>query len=782
MLQHALLLAFRHFRRYKGSFLINLTGLAAGLTSALLIFLWVNDERQIDQFHQLDDRLYRLISDSHSNETVLNTSLTVVDRLQEEMPEIETVVNSSWANLESSLSNEQEEFALTGEFATPAFFDVFSYPLIQGDPGKVLEQPHSIVLSETTARKLFHTTDVVGKTVSWRWFSHEEEVAVSGVFKDVPARSSQQFDYVLSFDIFESYFQARIERGNYLARTYLTLQSEADADQLNQKIAAFMQREYPESTWRPFVIPYASFYLHNTYKDGRAVGGRVTYVKLFSIIALLVLAIASINFMNLSTARASRRMKEIGIKKTIGASRRSLIFQHFLESVLLSAMAGLLALGAAQILLPQFNQLTGKELQLMADNQFLPIFIGIVFTTGLVAGSYPAFYLSAFKPTMIIRGKLETTFGEQWLRRGLVVFQFGISLILVAAVMVVHRQMDFMQNKNLGYQQDQILTFTTNGLQVEKQQLLLARLREIPGVVDASSITHALVGGQASNANLQWEGKDPEATIWFEHGYVNYGMLEMLNIDLISGRYFSENRGNEANKLVINQTAAEIMGFDDPVGKTVRIADDAYEVIGVTRDFHFESLHELVKPTYFRLNDRWALKMAVQVEAGRERQAIADIEGLYKTFDSGFPFQFTFLNDDYQQKYVAEKRVSSLSRYFAVLAVLISFLGLLALSSFTAERRIKEIGIRKIMGASTRGIICLLSADFTKIVLVAIMVAVPLGAWVSNSWLNTFAYRIELEWWIFAGSGVMMLFIAWLSVGFQTLKAARMNPVSCLKE
>lgn len=782
MLQHALLLAFRHFKRYKGAFLINLTGLAAGLSCALLIFLWVNDERQIDQFHTLNDRLYRLISDSHSNETVLNTSLTVVERLQEEMPEIETVVNSSWAALESSLSNGNEEFALTGEFATPAFFDIFSYSLIQGDPGKVLERPHSIVLSETTARKLFSSTDVVGKTVSWRWFSHEEELAVSGVFKDVPARASQPFDYVLSFDVFENYFRARIERGNYLARTYLTLQPGADAEQLNQKIAAFMQREYPESTWRPFVIPYASFYLHNTYKEGQAVGGRITYVKLFSIIALLVLAIACINFMNLSTARASRRMKEIGIKKTIGASRSSLIFQHFLESVILSVMAGLVALGAAQLLLPQFNQLTGKELHLLADKTFLPIFVSIVFLTGLVAGSYPAFYLSAFKPTMIIKGKLDTTFGEQWLRRGLVVFQFGISLILLAAVVVVHRQMDFMQNKNLGYQQDQILTFTTNGLQAEKQQLLLSRLPEVPGVVEASSITHALVGGQASNANVQWEGKDPEATVWFEHGYVNYGMLEMLNIDLISGRYFSRERGNETNKLVINQTAAEIMDFDDPVGKTVRLGEDAYEVIGVTRDFHFESLHELVKPTYFRLNDRWALKMAVKIAAGRERETISEIEGLYKTFDSGFPFQFTFLNEDYQQKYVAEKRVSSLSRYFAGLAIFISCLGLLALSSFTAERRIKEIGIRKIMGASTRGIIWLLSADFTKMVLVAIFVAVPLGVWISHSWLDTFAYRIELEWWIFVGAGALMLLIAWLSVGFQTLRAARMNPVSCLED
>jgi hypothetical protein len=259
-------------------------------------------------------------------------------------------------------------------------------------------------------------------------------------------------------------------------------------------------------------------------------------------------------------------------------------------------------------------------------------------------------------------------------------------------------------------------------------------------------------------------------------------MMEMLDIELISGRFFSEGRGEETRKLVINETAAGVMGFADPVGRVVRLGEEAYEVIGLTRDFHFESLHELVKPTYFRLNDRWALKIAVQIDAGRERQTLAEIEALYKSFDSGFPFEFTFLNEDYQQQYVAEKRVSTLSRYFAGLAVFISGLGLLALASFTAERRVREIGIRKIMGAGTGSIVWLLSADFTKIVLIAILLAAPLGYWISSSWLATFAYRIELSWWIFAGAGALLLLIAWLSVGYQTLKAARMNPVSCLKE
>ncbi|MEZ4994298.1 MAG: FtsX-like permease family protein [Saprospiraceae bacterium] len=781
MFRYALLLALRHFKRYKGSFLINLSGLAAGLTCAMLIFMWVRDEWQMDKFHERDAQLYRLISDSHSNETLLNTSSLVADQLAEELPEIEQMVHSSWGALESSLSTEQENFAVIGEFATPDFFEFFSYPLLRGKPEDVLKRPKTIALSETTARKLFRSIDILGKSLRWQWYSHQEEVEITGVYADVPACSSMQFDYVLSFDIFRDYFRERIERGNYNTRTYLTLKKGTDPEELNRKMASLMQEQYPEGNWRPFVIPYSSYYLHNEYQDGQAVGGRITYVRLFSIIALLILAIAGINFMNLSTARASRRLKEIGIKKVVGAGRRSLILQYLTESALMSGLAGLVAVAMALVLMPYFNQLTGKSLSLALDVNLWIALVVIVLITGLMAGSYPAFYLSSFRPAMVIKGKLSTTFGEHWLRRGLVVFQFGISLVLMAAVLVVHQQMRFLQNKDLGYARDQIVTFSTNGLRQEKQQELLTRLQEVPGVLSASSITHALVGGQASNADIQWPGKDPEQEIWFEHGYVNYGMLEMLDIGLLSGRYFSRERGEETNKLIINETALGIMALEDPVGQIVKIGDTDYEIIGVTRDFHFQSLHETVRPTYFRLNDRWALKTAAKIAAGEEQATLARMEDLYRSFDPGFPFHYSFLNDDYQQQYVSEKRVAMLSRYFAGLAILISCLGLLGLSAYTAERRIKEISIRKVMGATSGSIIWLLSRDFTRMVLLAIAIALPLGFWLTEYWLNTFAYRIEWQWWIFALAAATLLLITWLTVGYQTVKVARVNPVERLK-
>lgn len=781
MLRHALLLAFRHFKRYKSSFLINLSGLAAGLTCAILIFLWVSDEWQMDKFHKQDAQLYRLISDSHSKETALNTSSLVVNQLTEEIPEIEKVVHSSWGSLESSLSTEEQDYALTGEFATPDFFNIFSYPLLRGNAAEILEKPKSIALSESTARKLFNSIDIVGKNLTWQWYSQQEEVVITGVFADVPERSSMQFDYVLSFDIFEDYFGERIERGHYNTRSYLTVQRGTDVAQINEKIAAVMLEKYPEGTWRPFLVPYSSYYLHNLYKEGQALGGRITYVRLFSSIALLILLIAGINFMNLSTARASRRLKEIGIKKVVGAGRSNLIFQHLTESVLMSFLAGVLAVILVILLLPQFNQLTGKSLALSLNGSFLFSLLTIIFSTGLIAGSYPAFYLSSFRPAMVIKGKLHATFGEHWLRKGLVVFQFSISMILIAAVLVVQQQMYYLQNKQLGYAQDQIVTFGTNGLPREKQASLLSRLEEVPGVVSASSITHALVGGQASNADIQWPGKDPEQQIWFEHGYVNYGMLEMLDIELLSGRYFARERGMEEQKLIINETALDVMGLEDPIGQMVKLGETDYEVIGVTRDFHFESLHEKVKPTYFRLNDRWALKMAVKIAAGQEQATLDRMETLYATFESGFPFRYTFLNEDYQQQYVAEKRVATLSRYFAGLAILISCLGLLGLSAHTAERRIKEISIRKVMGATTGSIIWLLSRDFTGMVLLAVAIGLPLGIWGTRTWLQTFAYRIDLQWWIFALAGSILLLITWLTVGYQTVKVARVNPVERLK-
>lgn len=781
MFRHNLLLALRHFLRFKGSFFINQLGLSVGLATTFLVALWVYEEWQVDKFHALGDQLYRMISDSHSKETLLNTSSVLTKQLADEIPEIEAIVNSSWGALSSSLSTDKEQVAVVGEFASAPFFQFFSYPLLRGKAEDVLEKPSSIVLSEEMAIRLFGTIEVVGKALRWQWYSMQNEVTVTGVFR-IPRQSSMQFDYVLSFDIFEQHFQARIERGQFNARTYVKVQKGADIPALNQKMVSVLREKRPESTWSPFLIPYSSYYLQNSYKDGKATGGRIVYVRLFSIISILILLIGCINFMNLSTARASRRMKEIGIKKAVGAGRRALIYQHLLESTLQSFLAGLLAVGLVFLALPYFGVMMGKTLTLQLSPSILLVLMGILLLTGLISGSYPALYLSAFKPKEILQGSIRATFGETWMRKGLVIFQFGISMILVLAVWTVHQQMIFLQDKDLGYEKEQILTFSTNGFTIEKQNEFISRVKNVPGVVTASSISHALVGLQASTADIQWEGKDPESQIWFEHGRVDYGMLEMLDIELQNGRFFSEERGDEVNKVIINEKAQQLMGLEEAVGKIVRIGETPLEIIGVTRDFHFESLHELVKPTFFRWSNRRALKIAVKIESTNEQQTVDRIKNLHKGFDTGYPFQFTFLNQDYQQKYLAEQKVVMLSRFAATLAIFISCLGLLGLSSFMAEKRTKEIGVRKVLGASSQQIVYLLTIDFSKLVLVAILLAAPIGYLLADNWLSTFAYHIKVDPLSIAWAGLFLLLIAWLTVSLQTMKSANVNPVECISE
>ena len=781
MFQHSLLLSYRSFLRYKGTFLINLAGLASGLACFMLIALWVQDELRIDKFHEHDEQLYRLVSDSHSNETLLNTSSIVANELAGNLPEIESLVHSSWGALKSSLGNHQNHLAFTGEFASPGFFKMFTYPLVHGRPGDVLIKPNSIVVSEETALKLFHTTDVVGKTLEWRWFSWMEEATITGVFKDVPANSSMKFDYVLSYNIFEAHFKERIERGNYNTRTYLKLAEGTDAEELNAKMSAYMQEHHPDRSWVPFVIPYSSYHLYNTYENQKASGGRIVYVRLLSVAAILILVIACINFMNLSTARASRRMKEIGIKKVFGASRKVLVFQYMVEAVSMSTLAGIGSLLLVLLFLPQFNALTGKQLTLLPSIELAAVFIGVILITGLLSGSYPALYLSSFRPAAVLKGKLTAGFGEKWLRSGLVIFQFGVALILIASVLVVHKQLVFIESKDLGYDQSSIILFNTNGLVAEKQETFLAEVEKLPGVVGASSMSHALVGGQASTNAVQWEGYDPEHLVWFEHGTVNYGMLEMLGIEMAAGRTFSEEYGSEDTKVIINETALKRMELKDPIGKSLTISGTGYQVIGVMKDFHFESLHEPVKPVFLRLTSRWALKIAVRLEPGTENETLAGIEELYRSFQTGFPFEYTFLDQDNQAKYAAEAKIAGLSSYFAGIAIIISCLGLLGLAAYATERRIKEIGIRKVLGSGMPAVVWLLVKDLTKTVAVAIGIGLPLSYWLTKDWLETFAYRIELQWWYFLGAGAVILSVAWLTVSFLTIKAANGNPVQCLR-
>ncbi len=785
MLRHNFIISFRSFQRHKSTFFINLVGLSSGLACALLIYLWVNDELSVDKFHQKGSQLYQamlLRPTAEGTSTERATPVFLAETLADEMPEVEyAVATTTGMEIPSfTLSIDEKNVKADGLYAAKDFFKMFSYDLIQGDANQVLSDKKSMVISEGLAMKLFNTTEnIIGRLVT---FQHDQQYLISGIFKNIPPNSSDQFDFVLSFKVFKDLMGAEpTDWGRTAPSTFLLIRKDTDLNDFKAKIAGFIRSKDEESNVDILLRPYSDRYLYNNYENGVQAGGRIEYVRLFSIIALFILVIACINFMNLSTAKASRRLKEIGIKKAVGASRSTLVSQYLGESLLMAFLSLVTAILLVALFLPQFNQITGKQLALTFDINLILSALGITIFTGLIAGSYPSLYLSGFNPVTVLKGKLNSAVGELFARRGLVVFQFVLSVILIVSVLVVYRQIEFVQTKNLGYSKDNVIYFGIEGKVKESLETFLAEVKNVPGVVNASSTTHRLMGGQSSTTGLQWEGKNPDDIIPFEIIWVNYGMIETLCIEMVAGRTYSRDFSTDSTKIIFNEAAIAAMGLNDPIGKVINRWGTEVEIVGVAKDFHFQSLHESVKPLFFMLAPKDTDKIMVKIEAGREGESIEQLQKFYQSYNPGFTLDYQFLDQDYQVLYAAEQRVSTLSKYFAGIAILISCLGLFGLAAFTAERRLKEIGIRKILGSSDFGIVYLLSGDFTKMVLVAIFIALPISYFVARQWLQGFAFSIDLEWWYFAGSGLAALLIAWLSVGFQTIKAAQVNPVDSLR-
>ncbi|MCG8311407.1 MAG: ABC transporter permease [Cytophagales bacterium] len=785
MFQHTLLISFRSFKRYKGSFLINLIGLSTGLACALLIYLWVNDELSVDKFHENDSRLFQAMLNhdyTHGITTSPATPGLLAETLVEEIPEVKhAVATTTGQNIHHSiLSATGKNIKAVSRFAGKDYFNMFSYNLIQGDRSRVLSDKNAVVLSETLAIKLFNTTEnVLGKEVE---LNHKERYTVSGVVEDIRSSSSDQFDFVLSVEVLKDRFPGFSQWGNTGLRTFVMLNEGANLNDLNMKIGSFIKSKHESSNATLFLRPYSDRYLYNKYENGRLVGGRIEYVKLFSIIAIFILIIACINFMNLSTARSLRQMKEVGIKKAIGANRKVLAFQYLGESMLMTFLSLGVSLIIVWLFLPHFNQITSKELILTFDLTFIICVALITILTGLIAGSYPALYLSGFNPVSVLKGKLSTSAREFGIRRALVVFQFMLTILLIVGVMVVYKQMEYLQSKNLGYDRDNVIMFKKEG-EVEKHlETFLSEVKNIPGVVDASSTTHRLTGHQSRTSGLQWDGKTPDDFVPFEIVHVNYRLIETLEIEIIAGRAFSKEFASDESGIIFNEVAIKRMGLHDPIGESVKLRGEDRQIIGVTKDFHFQSFYEDVNPLFLLFNPGNTDKVVVKIEAGRERETIGRLQQFYQEYNPGFPLDYAFLDQGYQAQYVAEQRVASLSRYFSGLAIIITCLGLFGVMAFTAKRRTKEIGIRKILGSSAWGIIRLLSVDFAQMVLVAIVIAMPLSYIIVKNWLDDFAYRIDLAWWFFVGAGVIALFIALFTITLQTIKAANVNPVQCLRD
>ncbi|AMJ67202.1 FtsX-like permease family protein [Hymenobacter sp. PAMC 26628] len=789
MLPYPLLLLYRNFKRFKSTFFINLIGLSTGLACALLIYLWISDERSFDRYHALDGRLYQVMENRRTAagiETQLGTMPLLAEALRREMPEIEFVATTTPVPFFDAFSlSAAGGQHLTGvaKYADPAFFQLFSYPLLVGTPATVLRDKHSIVLSAALATKLFGSPqNSLGKAVKWQMMTDSTQTSlVAGVFAGVLRNSSEQFDLVLPF----ASFRERMQVGETIKwddngpfNTYLALKEGADPAQFQAKLAGLLKTKSAQAQAQGrtlFVRPFSAAYLHGTYENGVATGGRIAYVRLFALIAGLILVIASINFMNLFTAKASRRVKEVGIRKALGASRAALVGQYLTESVVMALLALVVAVGLVQLVLPQFSALTGKPLALRWEWPLVAASLALALGTGLLAGSYPAFYLSGFQPAAVLKGKLPTRAGDVWTRQGLVVLQFTLSVLFIVAVVVVNAQLAFVQRQPLGYDKAHVIRFEAAGRAARQPAAFLAEVKKLPGVVQASSVVGGFLRGGSGGGGgpeVSWGGR--RVAVNAQLG--NYDLVETLGLHLVAGRSFSRQYRADSAVILVNQALVASLGMPDPVGQRL----DGARIVGVVRDFHLESLHEKIKPYLLRLETQ-AGTLYVKLQPNAEQATIARLQQLYAAYNPGFTLDYTFLDTDYQAQYVAERRVAVLARYFAGLAILISALGLLGLAAFTAERRRKEIGIRKALGASELGIVWLLTSSLTWLVVVAIVLALPLSYLLLQRWLEGFAYRVAWQWWYFAAAGMGALLIAWLTVSVQAWRAARRNPVLSLR-
>ncbi|MFT3824985.1 MAG: ABC transporter permease [Chitinophagaceae bacterium] len=785
---------FRSFMRHKTAFFINLAGLSMGLAAALLIYLWVDDELHVDKFHENDSRLFQLMSKGKQGDEVIiadGTSAFLGDALKRDLPEVQyavTTTPAAWFR-HFDLSYNNAAVDAKGNFAGKDFFNVFSYHLFAGNSNTVLAEPNTVAISRDMAVKLFHSADnALGKTISWKWASFTRECLVTGVFENVPANSTVQFDFIVSIATWKTLLpgNGNVNQKEELVggpfHNYVVIKKGTDETAFQHKVAGYLASKVPGIKGSLQPVRYSDFYLYGLFENGVQKNGRIEYVRLFSFIAIFILIIACINFMNLSTAKAVERIKETGIKKILGANRWSLVWQFFTESIWMSCMALVIALVLVMLLLPQFNSITGKHIILHANGRIITTVIAMVLTTALVAGTYPALYLSGFNPVQSLKGTIIPSGKSVWMRKGLTGFQFMLSFVFIVMVMVVYNQVKFIQDKQPGYNRDNVISFEMTGKVSENPAAFITGVKNIPGVIQASTIQNSIILPTFTPLpGVYWEGKNADDAIRFYQMPVNYDMIELLDIPVKEGRSFSRSFGMDTASVVLNEAAVEAMGIQDPIGKNIKVWGYQRQIIGVTKNFHFNSLHETVKPFIFKLEPASTMLMMVKMTGAGEGNTLRAIQQYYRDFNPGYSFNYAFLDEEYSAQYVSETLTGTLAKYFAGMAIVISCLGLFGLAAFMVEKKTKEIGIRKTLGAGAFSIVYLLSAEFTRIILWAVLIALPVSYWICHQWLNDFAYHISLTPVYFIAAIIITILIAWGTVSIQTIKAAVMNPVKALK-
>jgi putative ABC transport system permease protein len=803
MFKNYLKVALRHLKKSPTYSFINLAGLAVGMACCLLISLYVINELGYDRFHHQADGIFRVKIELDLNGILYKEAsiqFPAAEAFLRDFPEVKHAVrfyrddNFPLMRFGDTKFTEEKFF-----FADPAVFEVFDFPLVKGDAATAFNEPNSVVLTEATAKKYFGEADPLGQVLRYQ---NSFDLKVTGVAKNVPQNSHFKFDFLAPMQFQLNLWEGPASIGGREKQwfwtgcwTYLLLSDGHAAQSLSAKLPAFVGKYFPERYQGGSLAlqPLADIHLHSNLDNEIEPNSQILYVYIFSAIAFLILLIACINFVNLTTAKSATRAKEVGVRKVVGANKKQLIFQLLGETITASVIALAIALVIVELLLPAFNTMTGRPLSMsMLQNwQGLTVFLSLAFAVGILSGIYPAFFLSGFNPVSIFKGTIPLGSGSPataGLRKALVVTQFAITCVLLIGISVVYQQLNFLRAKNLGFNKEQVMFIKAKPDVSRQLDAFRSELLQSQGIVGVSSASN--IPGQGVFAyRFVPEGGSRDNPVMLPLMLVDYDFLQTMNIDVTQGRGLSrEHPSDPAEAFLLNERAVQDFGWEDnPIGKkmelfaagTTQIAKSGY-VVGVIRDYHFESLHHEVKPlvlTYSGWNDYYAVK----ISGGNMNEALAQIESVWEKFSPAWPLEYVFLDRKLEQLYQNENKLAQIINAFALIAIVIACLGLFGLSTYAAEKRVKEIGIRKVLGASARSIVSLLTGDFIKLVLLANVVAWPAAYFAMNKWLHNFAYRVDVSWPVFATAGALTLLIAVLSVSAQAIKAALANPVESLR-
>ncbi len=786
MLRNYMLIAFRNLIRQKGFSAINILGLGVGMASSILIFLWVSYELSYDRFNQNRDNLFVVVQTQHYVSGPLTTTSMpgpIARDLKTDFPEISK--SMMYYSIAGIVSREDKFFSENVRFADPPVFSMLTFNFLEGNPSDAFKDLHSAVITEKLAKKYFGDEEAIGKVLK---INAQHEYKVTGVISDIPENSSFRFDICIPYENIKDYgFQ--IEK--YGWNTYgamVELAPGVNYKDFNVKINDFLEKKSNPPDAKPddpansdidlFLFPLTKLHLYSVTGNG----GDIQYIYIFSAIALFILIIACINFMNLSTARAMRRSREVGIRKMAGAIRQQLIFQFIGESLLITIIAFITAIILVYLFLPSFNVLADKSLEPdWTSLSFIGGLAGIILFTAVLAGSYPAFYLSSFRPIEALRNFPGKGRGGFRFRRALVVFQFTLSVILIISTIVVYRQLQYIHTKKLGMNKENVVYTFMRGKSSDNYNTLRSELLQDPNILDVTRSSHLPFQIGSNSGGISWDGKSDEDDVLIGFTFADMDYVKTLGMKMAQGRYFDPSYGTDTSAVVINQDAAKVMGMDDPIGKWLNWGGTRFTIIGVVDDFHFLPLNYEISPLIIVNAPKYCNLLMAKLNSSNIEQTLNQMQTTWEKINPGFPFEYKFLDNSYDQLYQSEQRLGSIFKYFSILTIFISCLGLFGLAAFMSEQRTKEIGVRKVLGAGVDKIFYTLSEDFLKWILLSNLIAIPLAYYIMYQWLKNYVYHTDLSPLIFLLALVISVFIAILTVSYQTIKAASRNPVDALK-